>query len=119
MDVYSLPDEVPFADPDYSNYDHKAEEAREAAHLTSLKDWLVAQGWNGPNTGKEYNSPVADGHARYLFGDGNGAKPSILVHLPYGDAWHARDLEHIPEAMIVQRLDAAQRFAALFANRTA
>jgi hypothetical protein len=119
MDVYDLPDEVPFGEPDYANYDTKVEDAREEAHKTSLKDWLVSQGWSGPNTGREYTTPMGDGHARYLFGDGAGAKNSILIHLPYGDAWHGRDLEFIPEAEIVKRMDASDGLAAFFAKRTA
>ena len=119
MELYDLPDDVPFADPDYANYDTNVELAREEAHKAALTDWLKANGWTGPNTGREFSTPMADGYARYLFADGAGEKDSILVHLPYGDRWHSQDVQYIPEAEIVKRMDAKANLASLFSARSA
>lgn len=40
-------------------------------------------------TGKEIRFPVADGQARYFVVSCKGA--GHLIHLPFGDAWHAHE----------------------------
>ena len=111
MKVVSMPAEVPFAEPDYSNYDSVKEEARETEHLEQLKTWLKANGWPGERTGQELQEPHADGYARYMYGD--GPKP-VLVHLPYGDAWHSPNVGFLPKKEVLKRLDRRAGLAALF-----
>jgi hypothetical protein len=52
MQVYSVPDPIAFAEPDYKNYDTNTELAREEAHKVDLKAWLQTNGWDGPLTGQ-------------------------------------------------------------------
>ena len=111
MKVVSMPPEVPFAEPDYSNYDSVKEQARETEHLEQLKTWLKANGWPGERTGQELQEPHADGYARYMYGD--GPKP-VLVHLPSGDAWHSPNVGFLPKKEVLKRLDRRAGLAALF-----
>lgn len=101
MKICSCPDEVSFAEPDYARYDPEAELERERAHRDQLRDWLRANGWPGPHTGDTLSSPRGDGYAEYMYAD--GPKP-MLVHLPYGDAWHAPDVRFLPMREILSRL---------------
>lgn len=107
MKVYSCPAEVPAPKPDYENYDHKKEIAAEKKHQTNLKAWLIKFGYTGKYTGEIYSEGVADGYARYMVMDG---PKSGLIHLPYGDGYHARDVEFIPKKEIIRRVDADKKF---------
>ncbi len=115
MKVYGIPEEVPFAEPDYINYDRDREEARETAHKEQLKEWLVAAGWNGERTGQTVSFPVADGYAQYMFAD--RGRQSYLMHLPYGDAYQYRDVEFLPKDEIIRRIDLDAKRASFFASR--
>jgi hypothetical protein len=112
MKVYACPKEVPAPTPDYSNYDHNVEQEREREHQNKLAEWLRANGYDGPHTGKVYSTPVADGHASYMFGD--KGRSGILIHLPYGDAWESRDVSFLTKAEIVSRLIQGEKVAKLF-----
>ena len=116
MKTVSPPDEVAYAAPDYTNYDSAAEEARENAHREALKAWLATNGWPGVRTGEVLREPHADGYASYMYAD--GPKP-MLVHLPYGDAWHSRNVGHLPKKEVLTRLDAQAAMAALFSRKAA
>lgn len=111
MKVYVLPKEVPAPKPDYSNYDHAKETAAEAKHMADLKVWLKKAGYNGKYTGEIYREGVADGYALYMVAD--GAK-SCLIHLPYGDAYQARDVQFVPKKEIFRRIEADKKFSAMF-----
>lgn len=115
MKVYNLPVEVPFPDPDYQNYDWDAEQRREAEHRAALSAWLRANGWTGKNTGRTVRFGVADGYALYMLAEGPGRK-SCLIHLPYGDAYQYRDVEFLPKAEILRRLDQQDTIAKLFSH---
>ena len=93
MKVCRLPKEVPFPKPDYKNYDSVKEQAREEKHQESLVNWLLKNVFTGRLTGKIFRSPMADGYALYMFAD--GGEKSYLIHLPYGDAWHNKDVESL------------------------
>lgn len=76
--------------------------AKENAHRKQVADWLRENGYTGPDTGRTVGFGVCDGTAQYMYGD-KGAK-SILVHLPYGDAYQYRDVQFIPRKEIIRRL---------------
>lgn len=102
MKVYGLPAELEATLPAIS-LDWEEWEAAEDAHKETVKQWLIANGYDGKNTGREYHTPAADGYARYMYADRKGSP--ILIHLPYGDGWNARDIEFIPAREIVKRMD--------------
>lgn len=102
MKVYSLPKELPY-EVDYTNYDFKVVEQKEKDHQESLKNWLIESGMSGPNTGRIYSTPRADGYANYMFADGGAT--CFLIHLPYGDGWHDPDVQYIPKKEILKRMD--------------
>lgn len=114
MKVYACPDEVPFTEPDYRNYDRDKEAANEAAHRAALKTWLKEAGYTGKHTGETVRFQVADGYAEYMLGDG---KKSVLIHLPYCDAYDYRDVGFLPKAEILRRIEADKKFAAIFAKK--
>lgn len=111
MKVYGCPDDVPWVDPDFRNYDPAAETAREIAHLDALKAWARSAGYTGKHTGEEFRTPRADGYARYMLCDG---PRSCLIQLPYGDAWHDPNVEFLPKREILKRIDQTKGVAALF-----
>jgi len=115
MKVYGILEEVPFAAPDYANYDRDKEEARETAHMEAVKEWLLANGYDGEHTGKTLGFGVGDGYARYMFAD--KGRQSFLVHLPYGDAYQYRDVEFLPRKEILSRIEQEEKRAAFFASR--
>lgn len=117
MKVYSCPAQVPPPKPDYSKYDHVKEDAAEQAHMNKLKAWLKVMGYTGKYTGEIYSVGVADGHANYMIAD--GSTKSILIHLPYGDAYQSRDVEFIPKKEIIRRVEGKKSFRALWAKKSA
>lgn len=114
MKVYSVPDEVAFADPDYANYDSVKEQQREAEHQEKLKQFLIRMGYNGPLTGKIARFGHADGYACYMFMD--GGRNCGLVHLPYGDAWDSPLARYMPKRDVVKLLDRDERLKEIFSN---
>jgi hypothetical protein len=120
MKVYSVPEAVPFAEPDYKTYDWKAEQAREERHMADLKKHLVEMGYKGKHTGKIVRFGVADGSAQYMLADGKGVYgPSFLIHLPYGDAYHQHMVQHMPKKAIVEQIERQEKLASLFAKKDA
>lgn len=117
MKIYSCPKEVLFGEPDYANFDIDKERAREETHSSDLKAWLRNAGYDGPNTGRIHSMPVADGHASYMFAD--RGPDSALIHLPYGDAYQARDVQFVPKTEIIKRMDAAERLSEIFRTAAA
>lgn len=115
MKVFALPSEVPAPHVDYRNFDLATVTRDEDAHKEALKKWLIAAGYTGELTGEIYSEPIADGMAQYMYAD-NGAK-SVLIHLPYGDAYDSRDVEHVPRKVIVERIAGRKHLDALFASR--
>lgn len=115
MKIASVPVEVAFAEPDYRNYDPDVEKKREQEHQEILKHYLISIGYNGKHTGRIYRTPVADGYAMYMMAD--GGRNSYLIHLPYGDAYYDRDVQYIPKAEIIKRLDSQERMNQFFAKQ--
>ena len=115
--IYSCPDEVAFADPDYANYDTNVELARQETHSAELKAWLLANGWAGPRTGQILQEPHADGYALYMYGDAEGRK-ACLIHLPYGDKWNSPNVEHLPKKEILARMDRTAALKSMFGGGT-
>ena len=115
MKVCGVPKEVSFPEPDYSNFDFKKEQEREKLHKQDLKNWLQAQGYEGEHTGEVLSFPVADGHAQYMMAD--GGKKSLLIHLPYGDSYHYRDVEFLPRSEIVKRIGQEKGLQSIFGPR--
>lgn len=116
MKVYGLPEELEATLPGMLLNWRECEKAEEA-HKETVKQWLIENGYDGPNTGREYRSPVADGHARYMYADRKGSP--ILVHLPYGSGWQARDIEFIPAREIIKRMNQQDKRNAWFREQAA
>lgn len=116
MKVYSCPEEVKFAEPDYRNFDLKVEEARIQKHKEDLKAWLIGQGYTGKNTGEVVSFPVADGYAQYMVGE---ARSLILIHLPYYDAYHYRMVDRFTKKEILAEIERSKKMSALFASKAA
>ena len=112
MKIFGLPDHLPAPAPDYSKYDSVMMDAAETNHTNELKKYMVAIGYTGKHTGSIYRAQVADGYAQYMLADGPRGG---LVHLPYGDAYQCRDVQHLPKRVIIERIEADKRMAALFA----
>lgn len=109
MKVYSCPAEVPWAETDYINYDPAKEASRELEHMIKLKEWLIQAGYTGKYTGEVLSEPRGDGYANYMMADG---KKSCLIHLPYGDAWDCPNVEFLPKAEVIKRIERRKAFAA-------
>jgi len=120
MKVYSVPADVAyepsfsFSDGDYFKKIMQYEEE----HRETLKQWLIDAGYTGKETGSELRIPMADGYAVYMFADARGSGTglkSILIHLPYGDAWHSRDVEFLPQKEVLKRIASAKALRDIFA----
>jgi hypothetical protein len=116
MKVFSCPDAVPFAEPDYRSYDSDREEEREKQHLADLTAWLRANGWAGPRTGETLNLQIADGFARYMLADGQFP---ALVHLPYGDGYSSPLASALRYDEVAELVDREKALAAIFASHGA
>lgn len=118
MKVYGIPEAVPFAPYDWSNYDPDAERAREVEHKEALRQHLREAGYKGKHTGGIAQFGVADGYAQYMLADGSGAYGrSFLIHLPYGDGWHFQYIANIPKHEIVANIERVNRIAELFGSQ--
>jgi hypothetical protein len=115
MKVYGLPEELEATIPeiDYVNFDYDAMIESEDIHRESIKQWLLDNGYTGKHTGGILRMPIADGHAEYMLADGN---PSILIHLPYGDAWNHPDVTFLPKKEIVKRIQNDEAMRKLFSK---
>lgn len=114
MKIYSCPKEVPAPQPDYAKYDHVKEDAAEKDHMKRLAEWLRSKGFTGKYTGEVYSTGVADGSANYMMAD---SPKSFLIHLPYGDGYHARDIQFVPKKEIIKRIEDRKRFRELFRKK--
>lgn len=118
MKVYACPEACPAPKPDYRNYDFENDRKREEQHKSDLKRHLIEMGYTGRYTGEIVSFGVADGAAQYMLADGKGRYgQSFLVHLPYGDAYHYRGIEHFPKKAIIEQIERDRKFAALWAKR--
>lgn len=109
MKVYGSPVVPPKVD--YLNYDRDKETKRENEHREAVKKWLLDNGYKGKRTGETVRFGVADGYAEYMLGEG---RKSVLIHLPYGDGYHYRDVRFLPKAEIIRRIEADKNLTALF-----
>ena len=117
MKVYKLPInlEATVPQPDYRNFDYDTMVADEDAHRESVKQWLLENGYTGKHTGGVLRMPIADGHAEYMLADGS---PSILLHLPYGDALDHPDVTFLPKKEIVKRIKGHAAMMKAFSDST-
>ena len=83
--IFQAPDELPVPEPDYKNYDHEKEMARESKYLEDLKALLRSRD-TGALVGEVVKTPQADSYACYMIAS---HRPFAMVHLPLGDAWRA------------------------------
>lgn len=113
MKVYSIPEEIPFPEPDYGNYDVEVERKREKDHQEALRAWLREEGFAGPDSGKILSMPHADGYARYMLAEGQGRR-DFLLHLPYADAYHSRDAEFLPKKEVIKRVRQDENMRSIF-----
>lgn len=117
MKVYACPAELPAPEIDYSNFSSEKLVADEKAHTQRLKAHMEGLNYKGPRTGEIISFGVADGSAQYMYADA-GAK-SVLIHLPYGDAYQYRDIQFLPRKEILKRLDQQKAFDAAFKAKAA
>lgn len=88
--VFSAPTHLgPSPEPVYTDgrYDMEATDAAEEAWCGTLAEYCREFG-NGDLAGKRIYLPWADGAAQYMI---LSHKPTRLIHLPLGDAWHVPD----------------------------
>lgn len=118
MKVYSSPVEYVMpsvrGDGDIRDRFQKSEDA----HAVALKVWMTEKGFTGQHSGKVYSTPRADGYANYMVahaGRGTGLK-TCLIHLPWGDAWHAPNIEYIPLKGILEQIKSREKIAEMFAS---
>lgn len=83
--VYNIPDELPWEEPDYKNYDFRKEQMREDAYAKKLAEWCKSR-HEGDCVGEIVSVGVGDGYAQYMV---ECEKPLHLIHLPFGDKWNA------------------------------
>ncbi len=116
MKVYNVPKEVPAPTVDFKNWDMEKHIKDEDNHIRALTQWLRKNGYTGKNTGKVVRFQVADGYAQYMLAEG---RKSVLIHLPYGDAWNYQDIGYLPKRAILDRIKQQEGLAKLFAKPTA
>jgi len=114
MKVYALPAQLPAPKIDFSTFNFEKMRADEEAHQAALKAHMVGVGYAGERTGEVVRFGVADGYAQYMFADA-GAK-SILVHLPYGDAYSYPDVAFLPRKEVLRRMDSQKKFDQVIAS---
>ena len=108
--ICSLPAEVPFE----NSWDNWQE--HEAKHTKELTEWARNHGYDGKNTGRIYREPAADGYAQYMMMEptrGKG-KPTVMVHLPYGDGYEGRAIQYMGKRDILAEIDRLDKFAEMF-----
>jgi hypothetical protein len=115
MKVYDVPQELPWTQPDYRNFDFKAEQAREEKYEADLKQWLIGQGYTGKHTGNLVRFQIADGYAVYMIAD--APRQSCLIHMPYGDCYHYPDVKYLPKSEIIKRVDALKALKEIFRKK--
>lgn len=116
MKVCSLPEECPAPEPNYYDYDWKREEARQKEHSEQLKQWLLANGYSGKNTGEILMIGHADGYAQYMLAEG---RTSCLIHLPYGDAWDSPLAHYMPKKDVLAQIARQKNIASIFERQEA
>jgi len=110
MKVYDVPKELPAPKFDFNNiegYDKACSD-----HKEKLKTYLVTMGYTGKNTGLEYQTPMADGCACYMIAD--APRQACLIHLPYWDGWHDRNVEFVPKKEIIARAKQQAGWVSIF-----
>lgn len=115
--IYRLPDEVPYAGYDFK-LGYEGNIQLEKDHSAALRKHYEDMGYTGPNTGKVYREPVADGQAQYMVFEAprgsNFKEKFFLIHLPYVDGYQARNVGFLTKTEIIKRLNFQDRFASLF-----
>jgi hypothetical protein len=101
MKVYGAPESI--SKPSWPQpFNHKQYDENCKAYRAEIVTWLQGLGYTGPLTGRIVAFGVADGSAQYLFAD--GGRKSFLVHLQEVDGYQYRDVEFLPKAEIIRRL---------------
>lgn len=116
MKVYGHIEGLEYPEPDYTHYDSDKELARQEAHIAKMKAELLKMGYTGKHTGKIFCEPMGDGYAQYMLADG---RQSFLVHLPFGDSYHSRNVEYLPKKEVIKRIEASEQLASIFSKRSA
>lgn len=115
MKVYGLPEhlENKYA-PDYRNFDFDAERKKGEDGIVELKQWLLENGFTGPNTGELVSFGVGDGYATYMFAD--AGRRSCLIHMNMGmyGEYHYNDVQFLPKAEILKRINQQKKMKAIF-----
>lgn len=117
MKVYAAPEGITL-NIDYTvRYNPADEQAKVEKYKAEIKDWLLSNGYTGPNTGETITFPVADGRAEYMLGDkGRGG---ILIHLDIMDGYQYFDIKFLPKAEILRRIEQEKAAKAFWKSRKA
>ena len=121
MNIYAVPPQVPAPTMSFSDFADtgayvEAIDKAETQHKDDLKQWLNANGWSGKHTGRIVKFGIADGYAQYMIaqsGRGTG-RSTMLIHLPYGDAYQSRLAGKLSFKEILEEADHADRMDAYF-----
>lgn len=114
MKIHDCPESLKH-EVDYANYDPQKDDELIEKHKIDLKTWLIEMGYDGPETGGILREQIADGYAMYMLADkGRG---SILVHLPYADAYHSQNVEFLPRSEVVRRIKSSAKIHAIFGSQ--
>lgn len=100
MQIYSHDDAI--TPPDITRIPPTEFKAAFKTYTDQVKQWLISQGYTGPNTGRIYSTPVGDGYANYMFAD--KGRQSALILLKYADGYHDPDVKFIPKKTILERI---------------
>jgi hypothetical protein len=88
--IYAPPKELPVPQFDYKDFKWDEWQKTENEYIEKVKAYCVAYG-NGAERGALISFGVADGKALYVV---FSMSPVVLIHLPLGDAWQYRGIEH-------------------------
>jgi len=88
--IYGPPGELPAPEMDFEHFDWNAWQKTEEEYLERLEAYCVEHG-SGDCKGEIITFPVADGKAIYMV---YSLSPAVLIHIPLGDAWQYRGIEH-------------------------
>lgn len=98
--IYGPPRELPAPQMDYEHFDFKAWQKTEDEYLGKLKKYCEEKG-SGDCKG-EISFGVADGRALYMV---YSLSPAVLIHVPLGDAWQYRGIEHFSARGLRQEVE--------------
>jgi hypothetical protein len=111
--VYGPPRELPVPEMDFEHFDWKAWQRTEAEYIGKLRQYCTEHG-SGDCKGETITFPVADGHAIYMV---YSLSPAVLIHIPLGDAWQYRGIEHFSARGLRQEVQRQREWSKLWSGK--